>query len=54
MSKARKQREHLVRNGKPDPAASRLSWNGVNPVTKKTPSKRSLIDRAERKYKGAI
>lgn len=51
MSKARKKREHLVRNGKPDPALSRGSWNGVNPLTKKTPTKRTLIERAERKYK---
>lgn len=51
MSKARKKREHLIRNGKPDPASSRGSWFGVKPVTRRTPTKKALIDRAERKYK---
>lgn len=51
MSKARKKRKHLIRNGGIDPAIRRGSWNGVKPVTKKTPTKKELINRMERKYR---
>lgn len=50
-SKAKKKRKHLLRNKKIDPTTSRKSWNGVIPVTKKTPSKKSLIEKIDKKYK---
>jgi len=39
-SKAKKQREHLIRQGKYDPSISRGSWFGVKPITKVKPNKR--------------
>jgi hypothetical protein len=33
-TKAQKQIQHLIRQGKLDPRGSRLNWNGINPVTK--------------------
>ncbi len=39
-SKARKQREQLVRQGKLDPVMGRGSWHGVRPVTRSIPNKK--------------
>lgn len=54
MSKARKKRKHLIRNGGLDPAIRRGSWHGVKPVTRRTPTKRELIERSERKYRRGV
>lgn len=39
-SKAKRIREHSARQGKLDPTMKRGSWNGVNPIEKKTPTKK--------------
>ena len=49
-SKAKKLRTALARAGKYDPAGQRGNWNGVNPVTKTTPSLKEKIRKTERKH----
>ena len=47
-SNARKKREKRMREGKRNPEKSRGSWNGVTPITKRTPT---LIEKQERQQK---
>jgi hypothetical protein len=42
-TKAQKQRQHLMRQGRLDPSTSRLNWNGINPVTKIRENKKREI-----------
>jgi hypothetical protein len=53
-SKARKQREHQARQGKWNVERDRGSWNGINPVSKSTPTLKEKQERSERKYKKVI
>lgn len=48
-SKNKKMREKLVREGKMDPAQSRLTWGIFDGVTKRTPTKTEKLNK--RKYK---
>ncbi|NOU99306.1 hypothetical protein [Paenibacillus planticolens] len=50
-SQAQKLRQRHLREGKPDPATYRLNWNGVNPVSKKTPSLKELQAKQQNKHK---
>lgn len=49
-SQAQKLRQRNLREGKLDPAIQRLHWNGVNPVSKKTPSLKELQAKQLNKY----
>jgi hypothetical protein len=51
-SKARKQREGLTREGRMDPALLRGTWGGIDPTTRRTPTKKELLRRLEQKHKG--
>jgi hypothetical protein len=53
-SKARKQREHQARQGKWNVERDRGSWNGVNPVSKSTPTLKEKQERSEQKHKQTI
>ena len=44
-------RESRVRNGKSDPATSRGTWNGINPITKTTPTVKEKKERDMKKHK---
>ncbi|MBP1962062.1 hypothetical protein [Paenibacillus aceris] len=50
-SQAQKLRQRNVREGKLDPAIHRLHWNGVNPVSKRTPSLKELQAKQQHKHK---
>jgi hypothetical protein len=50
-TKARKMREHIVRQGKTNPADYRGSWNGVVPLTKTTPTIKEKKEKERNKYK---
>ncbi|BFT71336.1 hypothetical protein [Paenibacillus sp. P36] len=50
-SQAQKLRQRHLREGKLDPAIQRLHWNGVNPVSKKTPSLKELQAKQLHKHK---
>ncbi|MFD0713740.1 hypothetical protein [Paenibacillus sp. GCM10027626] len=51
-SEARKKRQQAVRGGKADPAISRLDWNGINPVTRTTPTREAKLRKQFHKHKG--
>lgn len=44
-SVARKKREHLVRQGKNDPAIKRGTWGSLNPIERTTPTLKAKRDR---------
>lgn len=50
-TQAQKDRQRHIREGKIDPAAFRLTWNGLNPVTKKTPTRQELSAKQLHKHK---
>ena len=50
-SKARKQREHLVRQGKRDPQGMRGSWGDVKPLTRMTPTLQEKKEKGMAKHK---
>lgn len=50
-SKAKKMREHLVRQGKMDPGVGRLSWGVLDGVTKKPPVPGVVQERKMNKHK---
>lgn len=50
-SRARKQREHLIRQGKRDPQGMRGSWGDVKPVTRLTPTLRLKKEKGMAKHK---
>jgi hypothetical protein len=52
ITSAKKKRLKLAREGKRDPELQRLSWNGVNPATKTTPTRGERTDRQNYKHKG--
>lgn len=49
-SKSKKRRLRLVREGHLNPEISRLDWSGLNPITRKTPTKKQKIEKISRKY----
>lgn len=49
-SRAKKQREHLVRNGRRDPALSRGQQPDFSMHERKTPTRSERVDRQYRKY----
>lgn len=53
MSKslAKKTRDKQVREGRRDPGEGRLNWNGVNPVTRRTPTLQEKQIRQMNKHK---
>lgn len=53
-SNARKKREHLIRNGKLDPASQRGLRPDFSTHTRRTPSKVERLRKTERKYKPYI
>jgi hypothetical protein len=50
-SKAKKSREKLVREGRRNPNLGRGSWQGVNPIEKKTPTFVELKQKQNNKHK---
>lgn len=50
-SKAKKQRMKCEREGKFSPELNRLSWNGLVPIERKTPTMTELKHKLERKHK---
>jgi hypothetical protein len=52
-SKAKKKREHILRNGG-YVDGFRGNWNGINPLTKTTPTKREKLDKVEIKHKSKL
>lgn len=53
-SKARKERGRLVREGRLDPAALRGTWGGLDPTTRRTPTKTEYLRKKEKKHKGKL
>ncbi|MCY9589455.1 hypothetical protein [Paenibacillus chitinolyticus] len=51
ISRARKLRDKQIREGKLDPAIKRRSWDGVQPVTKSTPTLQEKKRRVAHKHK---
>jgi hypothetical protein len=51
LSKAQKLRKKAEREGRLEPSGQRLGWNGVNPITKVTPTKLERLQRLENKHK---
>ncbi|MDD9267542.1 hypothetical protein ACFPES_10955 [Paenibacillus sp. GCM10023248] len=49
-TQAQKVRQRQVREGKADPAAFRMTWNGMNPVTKKTPTRHERASKQLHKH----
>lgn len=50
-SKAKKMREHLVRQGKMDPADMRLTFGVLDGVTKRPPVPSVVAERKQNKHK---
>jgi hypothetical protein len=50
-SKAKKQRERRIREGKSNPEKNRGDWNGIIPITKKTPKKIEKVRKKAKKHK---
>jgi hypothetical protein len=50
-SKAKKKREKLIREGRMNPEINRGSWNGICPITKKTPTLVEKKRKLENKHK---
>lgn len=50
-SKSQKMRQSLIRMGKDDPAMFRGCWNGINPISKSTPTLKEKLRREELKHK---
>jgi hypothetical protein len=50
-STAKKKRLRQAREGKQSPEMKRLSWNGVNPVSRITPTRSELSARQINKHK---
>lgn len=50
-SQAQKLRQRSIREGKLDPVMNRLSWHGLNPVTKTTPTRLQLQTKQQNKHK---
>lgn len=53
-SKSKKYRIHAIRNGVTDPSFFRGNWNGINPVTKTTPTKKTSIEKNNTKHRNQI
>lgn len=51
-SKAKKVRQRKIRAGFLNPEISRLDWNGLNPVTRRTPTRREKWIKTVNKHKG--
>jgi hypothetical protein len=51
-STAKKKRLKQTREGKQSPELQRLSWNGINPVSRITPIRSELTARKTNKHKG--
>ncbi|MCQ6560455.1 hypothetical protein [Paenibacillus mendelii] len=51
LSEAKKKRLKTIRGGKIDPAQNRLDWQGINPVTRRTPTKQEAARKQFHKYK---
>jgi hypothetical protein len=51
LSKAKKARQKLAREGVRNPESNRLSWNGLVPVERKTPTRLEITRRTEQKHK---
>ncbi|MBP1988997.1 hypothetical protein [Paenibacillus eucommiae] len=51
MTSAKKKRSKLAREGKRNPEQQRLTWNGLNPVAKTTPTLKERVIRETRKHK---
>jgi ubiquitin len=51
-SPAKKRRLKQAREGKQTPELRRLSWNGINPVAKTTPTLNERSARMNNKHKG--
>ncbi|UVI27923.1 hypothetical protein [Paenibacillus spongiae] len=51
QSDAKKKRMRCIRSGKIDPAQNRLDWQGINPVTRQTPTKQETMRKQYRKHK---
>jgi hypothetical protein len=49
---AKKKRLKQARTGKQSPELQRLTWNGVNPVSRLTPTRSELTARQNNKHKG--
>ncbi|SDO08669.1 hypothetical protein SAMN04487897_10833 [Paenibacillus sp. yr247] len=50
-SQAQKNRQRCLREGKLDPTIQRLHWHGMNPVSKKTPTRKALLTKQLHKHK---
>ncbi|RTE09691.1 hypothetical protein EJQ19_10600 [Paenibacillus whitsoniae] len=50
-SHAQKMRQRLLREGKTDPGQQRLTWHGIHPVTKTTPSLAESKTKQQNKHK---
>jgi hypothetical protein len=50
-SKAKRLRKKLEREGRRNPELNRGDWNGIKPVTRKTPTKLEAVRKYERKHK---
>lgn len=53
-SKARKIREHRVRQGKTNPADYRGSWNGILPFIRMTPTLQKKKEKERTKHKSDL
>lgn len=51
ISKAKKARKHMERQGKPAPDRQRGSWQGVRAVTKRTPTLQEKQARLDKKHR---
>jgi hypothetical protein len=51
QTKAKRDRNKLVRQGKINPELNRLSWNGLEPSTRLTPTLSERKERLQHKHK---
>jgi hypothetical protein len=51
MTSAKKKRLKQVREGNQSPDQQRLSWNGLNPLMRKTPTLHEKVTRLQQKHK---
>jgi len=49
ISAAKKKRLQAVRAGKSDPSTYRLDWHGINPITRRTPTRQEKLNKQKHK-----
>lgn len=50
-SKARKQREKILREGHRNPENNRVTWGAMDPVTRTTPTRFGKLKKLDKKHK---